>query len=44
MSAGQDLNLYLLQSGQGLLPLDHLHSMLSPCLNSYPKALFVSDP
>ena len=39
MNAGQDSNLHPSQSGQVPLPLDHLHSMLSPCLNSYPRAL-----
>ena len=33
------LELHPLQSGRVPLPLDHLHSMLSPCLNSYPRAL-----
>ena len=39
MSAGQDSNLHPSQSGQVPLPLDHLHSMLSPCFNSHPRAL-----
>ena len=39
MSTRQDSNLHPLQSGRVPLPLDHLHSMLSPCFNSYPRAL-----
>ena len=41
MSAGQDLNPHPSVSGQVPLPLDHLHSMISSLLNSYPRA-FVS--
>ena len=43
MNTGQDLNLHPSQPGGVPLPLDHLHSMISPCFNSYPRA-FVSNP
>ena len=39
MSTGQDSDLHPLQSRQVPLPLDHLQSKLSPCFNSYPRAL-----
>ena len=38
LSARQDSNLHPSQSGWVPLPLDHLHSMISPCFNSYPRA------
>ena len=44
MSAKQDSNLHPSVSNQVPLPLDHLHSMISSLLNSYPRALLCLIP
>ena len=43
MSARQDTNPHPSLSRQVPLPLDHLHSMISSLLNSYPRASIVSN-